>query len=191
MQAYPAGLELAYPSEGIARWRCFFQGFLLIPHFFVLWFVAVGAYFALIYAWFSIVFTRRYPPGAFNFVAGAMRWGMRVTAFSYLMTERYPPFSTDDHPDYPVRAQFGYPEGGIARWRPFFQWILAVPHMIVLGFVGIAVAFAMIYAWFAILFTRRFPAGVFEFVSGVLRWTLRVNSYTLLMTEQYPPFSLR
>jgi hypothetical protein len=190
-QGYPAELEVDYPSEGIARWRCFLQGFLLIPHFFVLWFVVVGAYLAFIYAWFAILFTRRYPPGAFNFITGVLRWGTRVGVFSYLMTERYPPFSTTEDPSYPVRTRFAYPEGGIARWRPFFQAILALPHVIVLAFVGIGVAFAMIYAWFAILFTRRFPPGVFEFVSGVLRWSMRVNAYTLLTTEQYPPFSLR
>jgi hypothetical protein len=190
-QGYPVGLEVDYPEGGIARWRCFFQGFLAIPHLFVLWFVALGAYFAFIYAWFAILFTGRYPAGVFNFITGALRWGTRVTVFSYLMSERYPPFSTDHDPGYPARAQFGYPEGGIARWRPLFQWILAFPHLIVLGLVGIAVVFAMIYAWFAILFTRRFPPGVFEFVSGVLRWTTRVNAYTLLTTEQYPPFSLR
>jgi hypothetical protein len=120
-----------------------------------------------------------------------VRWVTRVTFFSYLMAERYPPFSTGDAPDHPARVRIGYPEGGIARWRPLLQWLLAIPHLFVLSFVGIAVFFAIIYAWFAILFTRRYPPGVFEFVSGVLRWSTRVNTYNLLMTERYPPFSLR
>jgi hypothetical protein len=190
-QGYPIDLDAGYPSGGIARWRCFFQYLMLIPHFFVLWFVIVGAYFAFIYSWFAIVFTGSYPRGAFNFIAGAVRWATRVGFFAYLMTERYPPFSTGDDPDYPARVRIDYPDGGIARWRPFLQWLLAIPHLIVLWFVGVAVAFAIIYAWFVILFTRRYPSGVFEFVAGALRWSTRVNAYNLLMTERYPPFSLR
>jgi Inner membrane component of T3SS, cytoplasmic domain/Domain of unknown function (DUF4389) len=187
--AYPVNYEADYPSGGIARWRCFFQGVLAWPHLLVLFFVWIAAYLAFVVAAWAIIFTRRYPRGMFNFIAGALRWGARVNGFSYLMTEQYPPFSLEDTP-YPIRARFDYPEGGIARWRPFFQYFLAIPHMIVLYVLYIAALLALVGAWFSILFTRNYPPGLFNFVVGVQRWTLRVQAYYFLMTEQYPPFSL-
>jgi pSer/pThr/pTyr-binding forkhead associated (FHA) protein len=186
---YPIGLEADYPENGIANWRPLVQWLLVIPQFFVLFFIAIGAYLAFIGVWFSVLFTRRYPPGIFNFIAGALRWGNRVSGYNYVMTEEYPPFSLDEAP-YPIRSRFEYPEAGISRWRPFFQGLLAFPHWIVLGFLGFAAYFAYIYAFFVILFTGKYPRGVFDFLVGVIRWQTRVYGYTLLMTEQYPPFSL-
>jgi hypothetical protein len=187
---YPIEYEADYPSQGISRWRCFFQGFLALPHFFVLAFVLIGMYFAFIYAWFAILFTRRYPPGAFSFISGVLRWAHRVNGYTYLMTERYPPFSGDDDPSYPVRVRFRYPEAGISRWRCFFQGLLAIPHFVVLWFVGIGAAVGFFIAWFSILFTRNYPPGIFNFLAGALRWNARVGGYMLLMTEEYPPFAL-
>jgi hypothetical protein len=112
-----------------------------------------------------------------------------VSGYTYLMTEQYPPFAMGDQP-YPVRARFQYPDGGIARWRPFFQGLLALPHFFVIYFLGIAAYIAHIVAWFSILFTRRYPPGIFNFIVGVQRWNTRVIAYALLMTEEYPPFSL-
>jgi Inner membrane component of T3SS, cytoplasmic domain/Domain of unknown function (DUF4389) len=187
--AYPAVYEVDYPTGGIARWRPFFQWLLAIPNFFVLWFVFIAAAFAFIGAWFAILFTRRYPPGIFNFLVGTLRWTHRVTGYSYLMTEQYPPFSLEDSP-YPIRVRVDYPQDGIARWRPLLQYIMALPHLFVLYFLGIAVALGLFVAWFAILFTRNYPPGIFNFVNGVIRWQVRVQAYIFLMTEQYPPFSL-
>lgn len=188
--AYPINLELDYPQAGISRWRPFFQGLLAIPHYFVLFFVLIGVYFGFIVTWFSILFTRRYPQGLFNFTAGALRWMNRVNGYTYLMTEEYPPFTLDEAP-YPIRTQFQYPEAGISRWRVFLQGIMAIPHIIVLYFLAIAAYIAFIVAWFSILFTRNYPPGVFNFIGGVLRWQTRVGGYYLLMTEEYPPFSLQ
>jgi len=191
VSGYPAELEIDYPAQGIARWRPLLQGFLAIPHFFALAFVAIGAYFAFIYVWFAILFTGRYPPGAFSFLEGVMRWSQRVTGYTYLMTERYPAFSTDEDPSYPIRFRVRYPEGGIARWRVFLQGIMALPHAIVLWFVGIGAFFAYLFAWFSILFTGNYPPGAFEFLVGAQRWNARVGAYMFLMTEEYPPFALR
>ena len=185
----PAEYEADHPTGGIARWRPFFQWLLAIPHFFVLWFVFIAAVFAYIGAWFAILFTRRYPPGLFNFIAGTLRWGHRVNGYSYLMTEQYPPFSLDDA-QYPIRVRIDYPQNGIARWRPLLQYIMAIPHIFVLYFLWFAAAIALFISWFAVLFTRNFPPGIFNFVNGVIRWQLRVQAYVFLMTEQYPPFSL-
>ena len=186
---YPITLEADYPQNGIARWRPFFHGLLAFPHLFVLFFVAIGVYFALIAAWFSILFTRRYPPGVFNFASNTLRWAIRVSGYTYWMTEEYPPFNGQEAP-YPVRAQFQYPEGGIARWRVFFQGLLAIPHFIVLWFLGIGVAVCQVWAFFSILFTKQYPPAAFNFILGVMRWQVRVWGYYLWFTEQYPPFSL-
>jgi hypothetical protein len=189
-RAYPVEYEADYPAGGIARWRPFFQWLLLIPHFFALFFVLIGAYLAFIVAWLSIVFTRTYPRGIFDFIGGTLRWAQRINGYSYLMTEQYPPFSTVDDPNYPIRVRFRYPENGIARWRPFLQYFMAIPHIICLYFVGIGVFIAFIVAWFSIVFTRTYPPAVFNFIAGSQRWGTRVGAYALLMTEEYPPFGL-
>ena len=186
---YPIAYEADYPEAGIARWRCFFQGLMAYPHFFVLIFIWIAAFFGVIAAWFAILFTGRYPPGIFNFLAGTIRWGNRVNGFTWLMTEKYPPFSLDEAA-YPIRTRIQYPEGGIARWRPLVHWILVYPHTFVLFFLWIGGFFALIYAWFVILFTRRYPPGVFNYLAGLGRWATRVQAYQLWMTERYPPFSL-
>jgi hypothetical protein len=155
----------------------------------VLAFVVLVGYFALIGAFFSILFTRRYPPGIFNYLAGMLRWQARLNGYLYLMTEQYPPFSLGEDP-YPIRLRIQYPENGIARWRALFQGLLAIPHFIVLGFLGFAQYFAFVIVWFSILFTRNYPPGVFNFILGCMRWQTRVSAYSLWMTEEYPPFSL-
>jgi type III secretion system (T3SS) inner membrane Yop/YscD-like protein/uncharacterized protein DUF4389 len=188
--AYPVNLEIDYPQAGIANWRPLVQWLLAIPHFIALFFVLFAAYLGAIVVWFAIVFTRRYPRGLFDFIAGAVRWSNRVNGYYYLMTEQYPPFSIGEEPAYPIRTHFQYPENGIARWRPFLHWIMVIPHIIVLYFLLLAAGIAHIIVWFAILFTGRYPAGLFNFIVGVMRWQTRVAAYYLLMTEEYPPFEL-
>jgi hypothetical protein len=186
---YPINVEADYPQNGISNLRPLYHWLLAIPHYFALFFVVIAAYFAFIGVWFSILFTRRYPPGLFNFMAGTLRWSNRVNGYTYWMTEEYPPFSLDEAP-YPIRSRFAYPENGISRWRVFFQWFLAIPHFIVLYFLAIGAYIGLVIAFFAILFTGQYPPAVFNFLVGVMRWSTRVIAYTLLMTEEYPPFSL-
>jgi Domain of unknown function (DUF4389) len=188
---YPVQFEANFPQAGIARWRPFLQSWLLaIPHWFALFFVGIAAYCVIIVSWFAVLITGRYPEGMFNFVAGTLRWANRVTAYTYLMTEEYPPFSMGEEPQYPVRTHFQYPQK-IARWRPLVQWLLAIPHVIALYFVAIGAFIAYVIAWFAIVFTRKFPEGLFDFIAGYMRWNSRVIAYYLWMTEEYPPFGLR
>jgi hypothetical protein len=180
--------EADYPEGGIAWWRPLLHGIMLIPHMFVLFFVGLAAACVFVYAWFAILFTGRYPRGAFDFIAGVARWSVRVTGFSYWMTERYPPFSMGDDRSYPIRIRFRYPEEGIANWRPLAHWIMLLPHFFLLWFVGIGVFFALVFTFFAIVFTRVYPPGAFQFIAGAQRWNARVAGYYLLMTEEYPPF---
>jgi hypothetical protein len=142
----------------------------------------------LIIAFFAILFTRKFPQGLFDFTVGVFRWNANVSVYSLLMRDEYPPFSWDQG-IYPVTFEVDYPDE-LNRWLPLVKWILVIPHMIVLSVLWIVVAVLWIVVFFAILFTTRYPQGLFNFIVGVLRWTNRVNAYYYLMRDEYPPFSL-
>ena len=138
---------------------------------------------------FMIVFRRRLPRWWFDFRRELARFGGRVFAYLALLTDQYP--STVEEQS--VHLEIDYPdvERDLNRWLPLVKWILAIPHYVVLLILGVLSFFAVIFAWFAILFTGRYPRGVFDFVVGVWRWGLHVEAYaSLLVTDQYPPFSL-
>ena len=136
-----------------------------------------------------IVLRKRYPRWWFDFARELARFGGRVTAYGALLTDQYP--STVD--EQAVHLEVDYPdaEQGLNRWLPLVKWLLAIPHYLVLIVLGLLALLAIIAAWFAILFTGRYPLGLFDFVVGVGRWGLRVNAYAiLLVTDRYPPFRL-
>jgi hypothetical protein len=137
-----------------------------------------------------ILFTGRYPAGMFNFSAGVFRWSVRVNAYTYLLTGRYPPFSLEQDAGYPIRVSVAPETEGRNRLTTFFRIILVIPHVIVLMFLGIAAVIVLIIAWIAALITASVPAGLHSFLAGVTRWQARVNGYALLLTDRYPPFSL-
>jgi len=136
-----------------------------------------------------ILFRRKYPRWWFDWNLELQRFGNRVAAYLALMDDRYP--STDDHQS--VHLEYPYPDAArdLNRWLPLVKWLLAIPHYIVLFFLGIAAFVVVIVTWFAILFTGAYPRGLFDFVEGVIRWHNRVIGYTVtLVTDQYPPFRL-
>ncbi|HEX7101243.1 MAG TPA: DUF4389 domain-containing protein [Nitrolancea sp.] len=136
-----------------------------------------------------ILFRQRYPRWWFDFALELTRFEARVTTYLALLTDQYP--STVE--EQTVHLDIDYPdvERDLTRWMPLVKWFLAIPHYIVLIFLGIAAFVVVIIAWFAILITGRYPRGMFDFVVGVGRWGLRVNAYAfLLVTDRYPPFSL-
>ena len=136
-----------------------------------------------------ILFRRRYPRWWFDFALQFNRFTARVAAYGALLTDRYP--STVE--EQAIHLDLDYPdvEKQLNRWLPLVKWFLVIPHLIVLFFLFIGAAFSVIIAWFAILFTGRYPRGLFDYVVGVGRWALRVSAYaTLLLTDRYPPFSL-
>jgi hypothetical protein len=137
-----------------------------------------------------ILFRQRYPRWWFDFALQFNRFGARVGAYLVLLTDRYP--STVEEQS--VHLDLDYPdaEQDLNRWLPLVKWLLVIPHLIVLAFLALGAFFAVIAAWFAILFTGRYPRALFDYVVGVGRWALRVQAYaTLLVTDRYPPFSLR
>jgi hypothetical protein len=136
-----------------------------------------------------ILFRQRYPRWWFDFVREMTRFGSRVGAYLALLTDRYP--STVEEQS--VHLEIDYPnvEQDLNRWLPLVKWLLAIPHYIVLVVLFVLAIVVVVIAWFAILFTGRYPRGLFDFVVGVGRWSLRVQAYAfLLVTDHYPPFSL-
>ena len=180
--------DIEYPDR-LSRWLIFVKWLLAIPHFLILY--ALGAVVNIItfIAWFAILFTKRYPRGLFDFVVNVNRWNANVLAYYGLFRDEYPPFSWEPG-NYPVTYEVDYPEE-LSRWLIFVKWLLAIPHFIVLMFLYIAAFVAWFIAWLAVLFTGRFPRGLFDFIVGVVRWNYRVNAYTNLLRDDYPPFSLR
>ncbi|MCH7610002.1 MAG: DUF4389 domain-containing protein [Chloroflexi bacterium] len=137
-----------------------------------------------------ILFRQRYPRWWFDFSRELTRFGARVNAYAALLTDQYP--STVEEQS--VHLEIDYPDvkRDLNRWLPLVKWFLAIPHYIVLLILVPLAVFAVLFAWFAILFTGRYPRGLFDFVVGVGRWGLRVGAYAfLLVTDQYPPFSMR
>jgi hypothetical protein len=137
-----------------------------------------------------IIFRQRYPRWWFDFSRELTRFAYRVGAYLVLLTDHYP--STVE--EQAVELEIDYPDvkTDLNRWLPLVKWLLAIPHYIVLGFLAIGAFFAVVIAWFAIVATGHYPRGLFDFVVGVGRWGLRVNAYAfLLVTDRYPPFSLR
>ena len=184
---YPVTLDVDREEE-YSRLLPFVKWLLAIPHYIVLLFLAIGALVAIFISWFAVVFTRRYPEGLFNYVVGVHRWGYRVAAYTLLMTDRYPPFSLQDDPDYPVDFDIDYPEEGVDRWRPFFAWLLAIPYAIAATALFYFAEIIVFIAFFAILFTKKFPEGMFKIVLVAMRWQARANAYSYWLVTKYPPF---
>jgi hypothetical protein len=136
-----------------------------------------------------IVFRQRYPRWWFDFARELTRFGARVSAYLTLLTDRYP--STVDEQSVHLEIEYPDVERDLNRWLPLVKWLLAIPHYLALIVLAVVAVFAVVLAWFAILITGRYPRGLFDFVVGVGRWALRVQAYAiLLVTDEYPPFSL-
>ncbi len=184
----PVTLDVEYP-ERLSRLLIFFKWLLIIPNMIVLYVVGIVAGLFTFLAWFAILITGRYPRGMFNFVVGYQRWSFILTAYLFLMRDEYPPFSLESG-RYPLTFEVEYPER-LSRLLIFFKWLLVIPNVIILYFVRLGWMVATFIAWFAILFTGRYPKGLFNFSVGALRWTARLDAYILLLRDDYPPFSLR
>jgi hypothetical protein len=201
----PARLSVDYPDRELNRGTTFFRLFAAIPIILVLASVsgwtwqagyengkeAVAAAGGLLFfgPLLMILFRQKYPRWWFDFNLQLTRFSARVSSYLALMSDRYP--STDE--EQWVHLELDYPDvkEDLNRWLPLVKWFLAIPHYVVLLFLGIAAVFAVMFAWFAILFTGRYPRAIFDFVEGVMRWGLRVQAYSmLLVTDQYPPFRL-
>ena len=147
---------------------------------------AVATVIAII-AWFAIVFGGRFPEGLWNLTAFYLRWRVRAVAYLTLLRDEYPPFG--DGP-YPATLTLAPPATPRNRVTVAFRLILAIPQFIAVGFLGLAWGVTTLIAWVAIIFTGNYPRSLYDFGVGVLRWSTRVEAYTLLLRDEYPPFSL-
>ncbi len=207
---YPLQLEGTLAPR-LSRGLWLVKWLLAIPHFIVLAFLWLAFCVVSVIAFFAILFTGRYPRSLFDFNAGVLRWSWRVGFYSYsaLGTDRYPPFTLADLPDYPARLEIEYPQA-LSRGLVLVKWwLLALPHYLIigvfagggvaiwtganngsqalsLGLIGLLVAIAAI----VLLFTGRYPKAIYDFVLGMNRWIFRVAAYASLMTDDYPPFRL-
>jgi hypothetical protein len=177
--------DVAYPDR-LSRLLIFVKWLLLIPHFIVLYFLEIIASIVTFIAWFAILFTGRYPRGMWDFAVKVQIWIANVSSYFLLLRDEYPPFGDSA---YPVQFDLVYPER-FSRGLIFIKWLLIIPHLFLLAFLGIAAYVVFILAWFAILFTGHYPRGMFNFMVGMQRWGLRANLYGNLLTDRYPPFSL-
>ncbi len=186
-QSYPVTFDVEYPEE-LSRWLIFVKWLLAIPHFIVVYLLAVISAVVTFIAFFAILFTKRYPRGLFDFVVGVNRWAANVTAYIFLMRDDYPPFSMDAG-KYAVTYDVAYPEE-LSRWMIFVKWLLVLPSALVALLLLLVAELVTFIAWFAILFTKKYPESLFRFVVGALRWQHRANAYSNLLTDRYPPFSM-
>ena len=199
LPAYAARLEIDY-TEGRNRLTAAFRIILILPILLILAIlngegeggqeagVTVGASLFLATA-LMILFRQRYPRWWFDFMLAFNRFGTRVYAYLGLLVDAYP--STED--EQRIHLDLDYPdaEAGLNRWLPLIKWLLAIPHWILLFVLSVLAFFVTVIAWFAILFTGRYPRGLFNFSVGVSRWWLRAFAYAfLLITDRYPPFRL-
>jgi Domain of unknown function (DUF4389) len=210
-RSYPVEVQ-ARLDEPLSRWLWLVKWLLAIPHLIVLFFLWIAFAAVTVIAFFAILFTGRYPRPLFGFNLGVLRWSWRVAYYTYsaLGTDRYPPFSLGQEPDYPATLDIAYPER-LSRGLVLVKWwLLAIPQYAIVavfaggaaytagsghtwqadgldgGLIGLLVFFAAI----ALLFAGRYPRGLYNLVIGMNRWVLRVVAYAALMTDVYPPFRL-
>jgi len=189
---YPIRFDVS-ADNAVARWRVFLQPFMAIPHFIVMYFVAIAAYAVAVISWFAILFTGKMPEGLYNFQVMALRYGVRTYGYAGLLTEEYPAFDFDtvanDTSGYPIQLSADPNPSNRNRLTVFFRFFMVIPHLLALAIVAIAAYFVFVVAWFAILFTGRFPIGMRNFMISFQRWYIRVIGYAGLITDEYPPFS--
>lgn len=207
---YPVRLE-GRPDAELSQWLWLVKWFLVIPHLIVLAFLWTAFWVLTVFAFFAILIMGRYPRSVFDFNVGVMRWSWRVAFYAYgaLGTDRYPPFSLGEEPDYPATLHVDYPERLSRGLVLVKSWLLAIPHYLVIGFFlggagflgwrwaggvllggsGLIAVLVLIGA-VILLFTGKFPRGIQDFALGMDRWVVRVGAYATLMTDEYPPFRL-
>ncbi len=199
---YPAHVS-ARLDQPLSRWLWLVKWILVLPHYVVLMFLWLAFAVLSVVAGVAVLVTGRYPRGIFDFNVGVLRWTWRVQyyAIGAFATDRYPPFTLDDDPDYPAHFDVEYPEH-LSRGLVLVKWwLLAIPHYVIMTvFIGGAgwagyhfgglVSVLAVIAAVIVAFTGSYPGSIYDFVLGMNRWVLRVAAYASLMTDEYPPFRL-
>ena len=186
---YPIAYALDFEGEGRNRLTTLLRYIVVIPWQIVASIWGIAAFVVTVIAWFALVFTGRYPEGMYDFNAKYLRMYSRVNAFYLLTTDEWPPFHGDPDDGYPVRIGVAPPKPEYSRMKALFRLIIGIP-VYLLAIVQSLIAFVIaVVAWFAILFTGKFPQGMFDAMRSALAYIARTNAYFMLITEDYPPFS--
>ncbi|GAA2565085.1 hypothetical protein GCM10010435_42160 [Winogradskya consettensis] len=209
MNRYPVRVEARH-EEPLSRWLWLVKWILLVPHYLALLVLWTGLVVLTLVAYLAVLFTGHYPVAIRAYNLGVLRWSWRVGYYGYqvLGTDRYPPFTLADVPDYPARVRLDSTDGPPPRWLPLVAWVFAIPHLLIIGALNGAatwspaagdartaapigvVSAALLIAGFALLFTGHYPRGLARLLIGIARWNLRVLAYLTLLTPRYPPFRL-
>jgi Domain of unknown function (DUF4389) len=184
--SYPVTFTADYVEQR-SRLTAFFRLILAIPLFIWLYIYGIVAFVAIVISWFAILITGQFPRGLYDFVADFTRFATRVLAYTYLLSDPYPPFGGSDDPAYPVRMEFERLEH-YSRLKTLFRIILAIPIVIVRYVIGILLEIGAVAAWFVILVTGKMPRGLYDLMVLANSYTARSDAYLYLLTETYPPF---
>jgi hypothetical protein len=188
VSTYPVTFEADYVEQR-SRLTTFFRFLLVIPHFIVLCLWAIGAFFAVVIAWFALLFTGRWPQGLYDFTAGFLRYNARVTAYRWLLVDDYPPFGGGDEPSYPVRLHVDPPLPEYDRLKVALRFFYAIPAMLIYYVMTIIMELAAFAAWFVIVITGKQPKGLQDVIALGASYVSRALALFWLVTETYPPFS--
>jgi hypothetical protein len=191
--ADPVRFEFDAP-ERVANWRPLVHWLLAIPHLVILYALNIALEVVWFISFFAVLFTKQIPEGLFNFQVFVLRYQHRVNTYVAFMREPYPSFdftvTRDDPGGDPLFLTIDRPDE-VNRWLPLVKWLLAIPHYILLAIYGIGAFFAMIGAFFIVLFTGKFPLGIRDFVIKVSRYAAHIQAYILFLRDEYPSFSLK
>ncbi len=187
MNTYPVAYSLDSPEQR-NRLTVFFRYFMCIPHVIVAFFYGIAALLAVTVGWFAILFTGKFPPGLYEFVAGFLRFSGRLMAYYHLAVDQFPPFDGGEHPEYPVQVHISPPLESYSRVKVFFRYFLAIPIMIVAGVLGFWAALVATALWFVAVFTGKTSPGLTGALNMPLTYVIRATSYYYLLTETWPPF---
>lgn len=192
--SYPLNIDVTGPDK-VARWRPIANYFILIPHIIFLYILNIALLVVTVLSWFAILFTGRQPESFGPFQVGVLRYTWRVVSYLFAWTEQYPPFAVPsgyaDPGDFPavLTAEPAPPPRN--RLTTLFRGLLSIPQELAIFVIGIGAGVVLLLAWFAVLFTGRWPAGMKSFVMRYYRWFMRFQLFYHLVTDVYPPFGLQ
>jgi len=188
VSTYPVTFEADFVEQR-SRLTTFFRLLLAIPHYIVLAFWGIGAFFAVVIAWFALLFTGKWPQGLYDFTAGFIRYYTRVSGYTWLLADPYPPFSGAEEPSYPVRLNVGPPLPEYNRLKVLLRIFYVIPAYLIVYVMGIVLYLAAIASWLVILVTGKQPKGLQDVLGLCVSYTARAYALFMLVTETYPPFT--